>query len=226
MPDVLIQSDRISGLTNVTPSPRAATGRARGLTRSSLHVDAAPGRWERAAHASAMAPQHNDRGECIVVEAREAKESRNAGGGDYGAVLARVGRHHLKSRRDAQRSVDRARLARPLVLGARRAGAASAGGLGLRAPRYSVRGAPAQRANPRHPLLLASTWGERRQRANPRHPLLLASTWGERRGSNPRHPGPQPGALPIELRPPWNVCLHEGASARNGAARGIGVSPS
>ncbi len=26
--------------------------------------------------------------------------------------------------------------------------------------------------------------------------------WGERRGSNPRHPGPQPGALPAELRPP------------------------
>ena len=28
--------------------------------------------------------------------------------------------------------------------------------------------------------------------------------WGERRGSNPRHPGPQPGALPAELRPPLN----------------------
>ena len=26
--------------------------------------------------------------------------------------------------------------------------------------------------------------------------------WGERRGLNPRHPGPQPGALPAELRPP------------------------
>ena len=28
-------------------------------------------------------------------------------------------------------------------------------------------------------------------------------SWGERRGSNPRPPGPQPGALPAELRPPW-----------------------
>ena len=27
-------------------------------------------------------------------------------------------------------------------------------------------------------------------------------SWGERRGSNPRPPGPQPGALPAELRPP------------------------
>ena len=26
--------------------------------------------------------------------------------------------------------------------------------------------------------------------------------WGERRGLNPRPPGPQPGALPTELRPP------------------------
>ncbi len=29
-----------------------------------------------------------------------------------------------------------------------------------------------------------------------------ARAWGERRGSNPRQPGPQPGALPAELRPP------------------------
>src|SRR5262245_13068203 len=29
-----------------------------------------------------------------------------------------------------------------------------------------------------------------------------AERWGERWESNPRHPGPQPGALPIELRPP------------------------
>ena len=29
--------------------------------------------------------------------------------------------------------------------------------------------------------------------------------WGERRGSNPRHPGPQPGALPAELRPPCSL---------------------
>ena len=31
---------------------------------------------------------------------------------------------------------------------------------------------------------------------------VTTKTWGERRGSNPRHPGPQPGALPAELRPP------------------------
>ena len=36
------------------------------------------------------------------------------------------------------------------------------------------------------------------------HESLLSTKkyWGERRGSNPRHPGPQPGALPAELRPP------------------------
>src|SRR5258708_27265072 len=28
---------------------------------------------------------------------------------------------------------------------------------------------------------------------------------GDRRDSNPRHPGPQPGALPTELRPPSNL---------------------
>jgi hypothetical protein len=27
-------------------------------------------------------------------------------------------------------------------------------------------------------------------------------SWGERWGSNPRHSGPQPDALPAELRPP------------------------
>src|SRR6266496_1347780 len=32
--------------------------------------------------------------------------------------------------------------------------------------------------------------------------LTLVITWGERRDLNPRHPGPQPGALPTELRPP------------------------
>ena len=31
------------------------------------------------------------------------------------------------------------------------------------------------------------------------------NTWGERRGSNPRHLGPQPSALPAELRPPCAV---------------------
>lgn len=31
---------------------------------------------------------------------------------------------------------------------------------------------------------------------------VLHGTWGERWGSNPRHSGPQPDALPTELRPP------------------------
>ena len=31
---------------------------------------------------------------------------------------------------------------------------------------------------------------------------LSFNNWGERRGLNPRPPGPQPGALPTELRPP------------------------
>src|SRR5438874_13832574 len=29
----------------------------------------------------------------------------------------------------------------------------------------------------------------------------ILKLWGDRRGLNPRHPGPQPGALPTELRP-------------------------
>ena len=37
--------------------------------------------------------------------------------------------------------------------------------------------------------------------------VLAANTspalWGERWDLNPRQPGPQPGALPTELRPPW-----------------------
>ena len=35
--------------------------------------------------------------------------------------------------------------------------------------------------------------------------LLRKKSWGERRGSNPRHLGPQPSALPAELRPPCAV---------------------
>ena len=35
--------------------------------------------------------------------------------------------------------------------------------------------------------------------------LRTGKTWGERRGSNPRHLGPQPSALPAELRPPCAV---------------------
>ena len=32
--------------------------------------------------------------------------------------------------------------------------------------------------------------------------VVCRKLWGERRGSNPRHLGPQPSALPAELRPP------------------------
>ena len=32
----------------------------------------------------------------------------------------------------------------------------------------------------------------------------ISISWGERRGSNPRHSGPQPDALPAELLPPEN----------------------
>src|SRR5690348_5983532 len=34
---------------------------------------------------------------------------------------------------------------------------------------------------------------------------FMQKGWGERGDSNPRHPGPQPGALPAELRPPSRV---------------------
>jgi hypothetical protein len=33
--------------------------------------------------------------------------------------------------------------------------------------------------------------------------MKTRESWGGRRGSNPRHPEPQSGALPAELRPPW-----------------------
>ena len=33
--------------------------------------------------------------------------------------------------------------------------------------------------------------------------LAVAKKWGERRGLNPRPLGPQPRALPTELRPPY-----------------------
>jgi hypothetical protein len=32
--------------------------------------------------------------------------------------------------------------------------------------------------------------------------------WGEWWGSNPRHPGPQPGALPTELHPPYQTAFN------------------
>ncbi len=35
----------------------------------------------------------------------------------------------------------------------------------------------------------------------------MVKKWGERRGSNPRQPGPQPGALPTELRSPYFLNL-------------------
>ena len=49
-------------------------------------------------------------------------------------------------------------------------------------------------------------------RAPSRNFLLIAAfPEGERGDSNPRPPGPQPGALPAELRPPWrglNLAMH------------------
>src|SRR5215218_4284929 len=47
---------------------------------------------------------------------------------------------------------------------------------------------------------------------NEKGPLLQALGRGERRDSNPRPPGPQPGALPTELRPPGD-CRPNLASA-------------
>src|SRR5215211_4163003 len=48
--------------------------------------------------------------------------------------------------------------------------------------------------------------------------LCGASVRGERGDSNPRPPGPQPGALPAELRPPRRTRVYR----RNGAAvRGV-----
>ncbi len=35
--------------------------------------------------------------------------------------------------------------------------------------------------------------------------IRKGKTWGKRRGSNLRHLGPQPSALPAELRPPCAV---------------------
>jgi hypothetical protein len=49
--------------------------------------------------------------------------------------------------------------------------------------------------------------------------LLTAAThWGGRWDLNPRHPGPQPGALPTELRPPWPPSKR-GAACRSIQAR-------
>jgi hypothetical protein len=42
----------------------------------------------------------------------------------------------------------------------------------------------------------------------------LRITWGERWDLNPRHPGPQPGALPTELRPPCCRPAKEPAARR------------
>src|SRR3972149_1467732 len=39
--------------------------------------------------------------------------------------------------------------------------------------------------------------------SEPPTPNSALNFWGERRGLNPRPQGPQPCALPTELRPPW-----------------------
>jgi hypothetical protein len=60
-------------------------------------------------------------------------------------------------------------------------------------------------------------------------PQLATNNWqlttiqGDRRGSNPRLPGPQPGALPTELRPPsdrFNLYLENRVCQRSGEAYG------
>jgi hypothetical protein len=61
---------------------------------------------------------------------------------------------------------------------------------------------------------ITSAWREGAGNPGPHYPRSTAGQgspqppdlrflWGERWDSNPRHPGPQPGALPAELRPPW-----------------------
>ena len=41
---------------------------------------------------------------------------------------------------------------------------------------------------------------------------LRRKEWGERRGSNPRQPAPQAGALPTELLPPL-ICIMQSSQA-------------
>ena len=38
--------------------------------------------------------------------------------------------------------------------------------------------------------------------------FIIKGKWGDRRDLNPRRPGPQPGALPTELRPPCKFNLY------------------
>lgn len=48
------------------------------------------------------------------------------------------------------------------------------------------------------------------------HHLLYRFIWGERRGLNPRHPEPQSGALPTELRPPlYTLFITQGEDYKN-----------
>src|SRR4051812_38570217 len=58
----------------------------------------------------------------------------------------------------------------------------------------------------------------------PRKSLLQGLSRGERRDSNPRPPGPQPGALPTELRPP-SAARSLAAGALPGGARGFRRGP-
>src|SRR5208282_6898153 len=47
-------------------------------------------------------------------------------------------------------------------------------------------------------------------------PAKPGKYWGERRDLNPRPPGPQPGALPSELRPPSASYLTQDSSPGKG----------
>ena len=44
---------------------------------------------------------------------------------------------------------------------------------------------------------------------------LRRKEWGERRGSNPRQPAPQAGALPTELLPPLICIMQSGQASDN-----------
>ena len=59
-----------------------------------------------------------------------------------------------------------------------------------------------------------STWrGKGQERVLQRDAISTSKGWGGRRDSNPRSPGPQPGALTARLRPPGSTCPAAGTSA-------------
>ena len=65
-----------------------------------------------------------------------------------------------------------------------------------------------QRMRESKSLALPLGYAPRWKRAGDREKPDPRSFWGGRRGSNPRHPEPQSGALPAELHPPHMPCPH------------------